>query len=817
MLVCSSCRSPLADGTTHCPRCGPGSLALFSGEHLAAMPDGRTPPSGREQALARALGRHYRVVRLLGRGGFAEVYEVRDDDLHRRLAVKVLRDDIPWSSATLARFKQEARAIARLSHPNTLPIHFVGEADGLVFYVMPYCEGRTLTEILRGEGALSVRRALAIAEPILETLQHAHEHGLVHRDVKPDNILIENATGRPLLVDFGIVKYLDGPAGNTQTGFIVGTPLYMSPEQALGRGDVDARTDVYGMGVVLFQMLTGAPPFSGADSQEIVTRHLHDAVPVATLSRDRVPPWLSAVIVRCLAKHPDDRYPDARAVLGALREGRAAAPGTDAPGDGAARSEDETPTAAMPRATRRPAGRRRGLVAVGLVAAAGALWASVHPRPEPTPPTPARPSPVGAAPALLVHNRLTEPIALTYDDTGFTIGAADSVRLPLRAGQALDARWAMVRPAASDGRMLGAALEGSIVRDEVRDEVRGEAIAVGRRTPMALAHRRERLAPPGPGCGRHRPGQHGMRLPHRARRLAPPGLLHRRPGKPRPRPRRRRRRRSVRSRSGAGGLGHRGGRHPGHRRLARPARNARHAAAPGGPAARSAQGISARPLMTLADRNAVTPPPPPAGPGVARVAVFLLVLLIAAAGAGVYLLLRPRLEFTNTLAAPVRLVVGDAAARTVAPGATIRLPIARGHTLVAQWELVRPMSANATPMGEEMRGSTVVREPSGTVPATAASRTADGAYFAPLVTNAGSQALRVTVNAGLQGAVDCGCAVRPGARRVFIGYYRLYRNSTVSAWVRGLGTATFRDLGPQVTAPDGAVGLRFEDKDLRGN
>ena len=464
LLVCSSCHAPLAEGSTHCPRCGPGSLALLGTEHLGPAPRAREPD--RADALARALGRQYRVVRLLGRGGFAEVYEVRDEDLQRRLAIKVLRTDIPWNPATLSRFKQEARAIARLSHPNTLAIHFVGEAEGLVFYVMPYCEGRTLAELLRADGALPVQRALAIAEPILESLQHAHEHGLVHRDVKPDNILIEAVTGRPLLVDFGIVKWLDGPAGHTQTGFIVGTPLYMSPEQALGRGDVDARADLYGMGVVLFQMITGAPPFEGDDSQEIVNRHLHQPVPVATLSRDRVPPWLAAVIVRCLAKHPDDRYPSARAVLDALRAGRAAGPEVFAAAAPAVtatpRPEDDTPTAAMPRARRtRSAGRRRSLVAIGLIAVVGALWASVRPHAS-----------------LTVYNRLTEPIALSLDDSGFTVAAGDSMRLPVRPGQALEAHWAMVRPAAGDGRMLGDELEGSIVTEDARGELR-EVVAAG--------------------------------------------------------------------------------------------------------------------------------------------------------------------------------------------------------------------------------------------------------------------------------------------------------------------------------------------------
>jgi hypothetical protein len=463
----------LREGTSHCPRCGPGSLALF-GVELSSL-DPFPTEIGAVERLGRALGRQYRVVRLVGRGGFAEVYEAVDSDLQRRLAVKVLRSDLPWTAATISRFKQEARAIARLNHPNTVRIHFVGEGEGLVYYAMPYLEGRTVADLLKAEGPLTVEGALRIVEPVLEALQHAHDHGLVHRDVKPGNILIESGTGRPLLVDFGIVKYLDGPAHLTEAGFIVGTPLYMSPEQALGSQSVDARSDLYGMGAVLFQLLTGAPPFEGTDSQEIVGRHIHEPVPSASLSREGIPPWISGIVIRAMAKHPDDRFPTARAMLEAIHAAKAAAhPAAIDPVTLLPRA-DETPTEAMAVA-RAPA--RRGLL-FGLAAAAiaGVLVAVATPGRSPG----ARAADewgglseglAGSASsaALMVENRLTEPIALSVEDTSLMIAPGDTGRLPLPAHEPLEAHWAMVQPSTGD-RVLGGAVEGTIAAERVESEL----------------------------------------------------------------------------------------------------------------------------------------------------------------------------------------------------------------------------------------------------------------------------------------------------------------------------------------------------------
>jgi hypothetical protein len=451
----------------YCSKCGSQGPTQLSAERAQARQG--SPVAAR---LAAALGPKYEVQGLLGSGGFAEVYEVWDQDLHRRLAAKVLRPDVAWTSGMLSRFKQEARVLARLSHPNILPIHFIGEGEGLAFYVMPVVEGTSLADRLRTGGALPATEAVQVARPILQALEHAHAAGLIHRDIKPDNILLEQGTGRVLLVDFGIAKLMEsGAPSHTQQGFVVGTPHYMSPEQALGQGDVDRRTDIYAFGAMLFQMVTGAPPYDGHSSQEIVGKHLADPIPAPVDRNAALPRWLSDVIVKCLAKRADDRYPSAAAVLAALDAGRASGPQqVERAETVAARVRGEEATEVLPASGERraaaPARRRwRRALGVALLLTAGGLgvtrWAYVP---------------------LRFTNRLDLPVRVQLGPRAAgEVPPGGHLTRRVRRGRALALQWYVVVPA---GAPNADPVQGSVTTDRVTHRLDLAATAEGASTPV---------------------------------------------------------------------------------------------------------------------------------------------------------------------------------------------------------------------------------------------------------------------------------------------------------------------------------------------
>jgi serine/threonine-protein kinase len=249
----------------------------------------------------------YELEELVGSGGMSSVFRARDRLLDRHVALKVLHQHYAEDGEYVERFRREARSVAQLSHPNIVTVIDRGEADGRQFIVFEYVDGENLKQVLEETGPLPVRDALELALGVARGLAFAHDHGLVHRDVKPQNVLL-NGDGRPKVTDFGIARSLDIEHGVTQTGTVLGTSSYIAPEQASG-GRVDAQTDVYGLGVLLFELLTGEVPFEGDNFVAIAMRHINEPPPSVLERRGDVPPRVAAAVDRALAKEPRQRFP----------------------------------------------------------------------------------------------------------------------------------------------------------------------------------------------------------------------------------------------------------------------------------------------------------------------------------------------------------------------------------------------------------------------------------------------------------------------------------------------------------------------------
>ncbi|HEY4303860.1 MAG TPA: protein kinase [Gemmatimonadaceae bacterium] len=267
--------------------------------------------------LFASLQDRFRVEKELGRGGFAVVYLAHDLRHDRPIALKVLHTDVA-ASIGAERFEREIRMAARLQHPHILGVFDSGNAEGRLWFAMPFVEGESLRDRLTREGQLPIAEAISIACEVADALAYAHQHGVIHRDIKPENILL---SGRHATVaDFGIARAITGDAGErlTLTGMSIGTPGYMSPEQATGERIIDARSDIYSLGCVLYEMLIGAPPFTGPNARAVIAQMLTESPRSLRASRDGVSPELEGIILRALARTPADRYGTAAELLDAL-------------------------------------------------------------------------------------------------------------------------------------------------------------------------------------------------------------------------------------------------------------------------------------------------------------------------------------------------------------------------------------------------------------------------------------------------------------------------------------------------------------------
>ena len=417
------------------------------------------------ETLRDALIEHYAVQRELGRGGMATVFLAEDRKHHRPVAIKVLHSELAAALGS-DRFLREIAIAARLQHPHILPLYDSGTVNRLLYYVMPYVEGESLRDRLEREKQLSVDEAVRITTEVASALAYAHSHGVVHRDIKPENILLEDGTA--IVADFGIARAIS-VAGEerhlTQTGTVVGTPIYMSPEQATGSSEIDGRSDQYSLACVTYEMLVGAPPFSGPTAQAIMARHSLDMVSPPSIVRTTIPDAVEDAILRALAKTPADRFPTTALFAEALQKPSAA-------------------TGPMRRMTRPvPAPRRwlgmRSGVTLGVVGAVmvAAAWGSrsVWSRSA----RPAAGSAGGLDPrriAVLYFDDLSRDSSLAYLADGLTetlideLGPVKPLEVISRNGAARYRHASVSRDSIARALKVGSLVEGSV--EEVGDRVR---------------------------------------------------------------------------------------------------------------------------------------------------------------------------------------------------------------------------------------------------------------------------------------------------------------------------------------------------------
>ena len=337
-----------------------------------------TPQSELRERLERSLGDTFAIERELGGGGMSRVFLARERALDRRVVVKVLHPEL--SGVNVDRFRREILVVAQLQHPHIVPVLAAGEAQGILYFTMPYIDGESLRAWLMRELRLGIDDVLRITHDVADALAYAHERGVVHRDIKPDNVLVSRR--HAMVTDFGVAKALTvasrGPGGSsiggpgattTGSGLAIGTPAYMAPEQAAGDPSTDHRADIYAFGVLAYELLAGRPPFTGRPPSEILAAHIAEKPqPIETLRSD-VPPALAALVMACLAKRPDDRPQTAAEIRSAIEA-------FSTPGAG---------TAASPSTSRLKSARRAVAitVAAALVLVVSAIAYSRRPAPRP--------------------------------------------------------------------------------------------------------------------------------------------------------------------------------------------------------------------------------------------------------------------------------------------------------------------------------------------------------------------------------------------------------------------------------------------------